>query len=130
MPVNTSPRVKAHRLRLYEEMKVFCPFGVVSFAVTYNVSTIYLFHSALFVHFNHSGVYLLPRLLHPKRNCLRKSLCEADTQRKSPQHGTKGSVFSLWRNGRRAVALPPRGDNSLIKMHCKYSVVSLYSQKY
>lgn len=45
----TSPRIKAHRLRLYEKVKELCPFGVIDFAVPYNVTTIYLFHSALFV---------------------------------------------------------------------------------
>lgn len=53
----TSPRVKAHRLRLYEKVKEFCLFRVIYLAVPDNVPTIYLFHSALFVHFNHNGVY-------------------------------------------------------------------------
>lgn len=42
----TSPRVRAHRLRLYEKVKELCPFRVIDFAVPYNVPTIYLFHSA------------------------------------------------------------------------------------
>lgn len=55
MPVNILPkRVKAHLLRLYEEVKIFPVLRIVDFPVSLDRSTENLYHTALFLlHFNH-----------------------------------------------------------------------------
>lgn len=69
VPVYTSRRVKAQRLRLHEEVEILRPFGVADFTVPYDVAAEHFLAPLLLLHSIHSWTVLLSRLLHPQLNC-------------------------------------------------------------
>lgn len=118
--MKTSPKVKRSQLRFYKERETPAILRIDGFAIPDNVPAEYPYHATFILRFIIHGVVPPFPAVATKAELPWKSLCDTDTQRKSPRHGTGGLIFLPLERGGEPRLISPGRSTTPNKSRCKY----------